>query len=1003
MRTIGHACKSLLSFVLLSILTLAPLGRVSAASSDSLYTFDFANATGIIANSAASNSTANLTLLGPWTSDATGTTFTGNLTDTQTSSYAKPTSGPTISIPVTQTVGAAAIFMYPGGCNSDSQNISQIGFFASGASQVKLQLSKCANGITYPECRIAGALTPSNTTAVRGTTKLIAGRTYRNECVKSADSKGKATVTMRTTLIDTTTGNTTVTNTASIPATGNISSTQYVSAGNKYPLVAQSNNTDQFTGKIAKLSYCKGVDVLTAQTCLTSEVPLPAIIPPAPAPVAKVAPASVSTQAVTALAAAPVDEVKYSYGNTPDEIVFDWRGSETKIYYGLDSSYGSEATATPSAITPTDIAGPFMEVRITGLQPGAKYHYKIGLDGQDYVFSAAPSNTDSFKAVALGDTIASSCRTYQAQSNLQIAGINPDFVIHSGDMAIANECGNSATHQYYLDIQNTFSRQAAFMPVWGNHEYGSPTADSPSGTVRDSLANYKGRSAVAHPQTVPNDTTKQTSHPGCSNTGGTTNTCMGEDWGWFRAGRVVFISVPEVWPNAITDWRTKAGAIMETAQNDPTVDFIVTYGHRPVLSSTTYTAPTGYDAAFTQLGDLYSPTARADGKYVLNMTGHRHNMEAFDSYHGVTQVVNGGGGQGLINFGTILASSSFHMKHLGISTIAYDANSRQLTYQIACGQSTSGETTTCSPNTVMYTKTFTSTNVPPVPTPAQLHLSLDDGATSRQPGETFTYSIALENSGDQSAAASTLNSVLPANLTLINAAGATVDGQNLSWAVPDLAGHSSATFALTVVLNPAAVASDQVLVSAAMTVTDTACDTGAQCTAQDLNSVYVAPPIPVFTEYVTNPGVETNLTGWTGKYNGSTAVTVTRSTEAAHSGVASIKVLGLSGASNLNSGFNDSPYVVPTVTLGKTYTGTVWVKPAVSGQQIVLRLREWNGSTIVTDNKNTYTTVGTGWQQVTTTITPVQSGTRLAFVVYGNDIDAGEYFYADDLSLTTPN
>src|SRR6185437_16646021 len=71
-----------------------------------------------------------------------------------------------------------------------------------------------------------------------------------------------------------------------------------------------------------------------------------------------------------------VDEIHYSYGNTSDSVVFDWHGSEQNIYYGLDTSYGQTATATNSAVTPVDSAGPFQEVQLTGLTPSTTYHYK---------------------------------------------------------------------------------------------------------------------------------------------------------------------------------------------------------------------------------------------------------------------------------------------------------------------------------------------------------------------------------------------------------------------------------------------------------------------------------------------------------------------------------------------------------------------------------------------------------------------------------------------------
>jgi hypothetical protein len=184
---------------------------------------------------------------------------------------------------------------------------------------------------------------------------------------------------------------------------------------------------------------------------------------------------------------------------------------------------------------------------------------------------------------------------------------------------------------------------------------------------------------------------------------------MGEDWGWFRTGRVLFVSFPEPWYNAINDWRTKADALMAQAQADETVDFVVAYGHRPIISSTDYVPPAGWEAAFADLASKYSPSlTNPTGKFVLDMTGHRHNMEVFDNWNNLAQVVNGGGGQGLINFqATPLAGSVFQAKHLGFSKLSYNASAHTLTLSMICGPQHPGETTTCTQGQVLYSKVFT--------------------------------------------------------------------------------------------------------------------------------------------------------------------------------------------------------------------------------------------------------------------------------------------------------
>jgi len=98
------------------------------------------------------------------------------------------------------------------------------------------------------------------------------------------------------------------------------------------------------------------------------------------------------------------------------------------------------------------------------------------------------------------------------------------------------------------------------MPAWGNHEW-EPT---------DDLRNYKGRFDLPNPQTSP---------------GSPAISCCGEDWYWFDYGNVRFIAYPEPWPGAWADWLPRARALMDSAQADPKITFIVTFGHRPAYSS----------------------------------------------------------------------------------------------------------------------------------------------------------------------------------------------------------------------------------------------------------------------------------------------------------------------------------------------------------------------------------------------------------------------------------
>ncbi len=363
------------------------------------------------------------------------------------------------------------------------------------------------------------------------------------------------------------------------------------------------------------------------------------------------------------------DEIHASFGDSNTEMWLYWHGPDAQVNYGQTAGYSDRAQGVAPTIQPVDSAGPFWRAKLTSLTPGSTYHYQIGAGGADHTFQTAP--TGDFVWNDIGDTGTTyynpsspqGCnKPWMADVWQQIAGEHPAFITHGGDISYANDCGVPNVHQFWNDI-SSLSTQAALQFTWGNHEYGPATSTAPAGTPADSMANYKGRFMSPNPQTVPVDTPSRTTSPGCPSAIGT-NGCLGDDWGYFTAGHVLFISQPEPWTTAYADWKTKADALMASAENDPNVYFIVTYGHRPTYSSqTTNAGNADLQAAVNALGDTYSPTARPDGKYVLNIGHHVHSGEAFAPTHGVVNVVNGGGGSEQISGLTATTGSLWRTTH----------------------------------------------------------------------------------------------------------------------------------------------------------------------------------------------------------------------------------------------------------------------------------------------------------------------------------------------------
>jgi Calcineurin-like phosphoesterase len=368
--------------------------------------------------------------------------------------------------------------------------------------------------------------------------------------------------------------------------------------------------------------------------------------------------------------AAAADEIHYTFTG-PTSVAVDWRGSARTIRYGRTRRYGKVARAHAAVPTPYSSAGPFWEVRIGGLRRGAVYHYSIA-GGADNTFSTPPKGPFRFDVEAdVGD---SQTDSQVLATQKQIAADKPAFVIVAGDLTYANDDGQRAADQHFNDVQ-AWSRRAAYMPAWGNHEWDS------SG---DDLRNYKGRFAIPHAQASP---------------GAPAAGCCGEDWSWFDAGGVRFISYPEPYARATwLDWQSKADRLMNAAQADPQIHFIVTFGHRPAYSSGYHSGDSSLAAIMNSLGDKYS-------KYVLNLNGHSHDYERFAPIHHVVHITAAGGGAELEPWKAKDSRSVFRMLHL--EHVRVDVSATRIRIQALCGPATSHDDGTCRLGQPIDTYTIT--------------------------------------------------------------------------------------------------------------------------------------------------------------------------------------------------------------------------------------------------------------------------------------------------------
>jgi len=370
-------------------------------------------------------------------------------------------------------------------------------------------------------------------------------------------------------------------------------------------------------------------------------------------------------------AAGRAREVHYTFTG-PRSVAFDWVGGGSTIRYGRSRAYGATARAHAPRPLPFSSRGPFREARLGRLRPAATYHYSIG-GGRDHTFRTAPAAPFTFDAEAdIGDS-----GSFDAvlPTQRQIAADHPAFVLAPGDLTYGNDDGQSAVDRHFNDVM-TWSQTAAYMPAWGNHEWDESS---------DDLRNYKGRFAIPHPHGSP---------------GAPGKNCCGEDWGWFDAGGVRFVSYPEPYSDRTwQDWRTGANRIMAAAQADPRINFIVTFGHRPAYSTGYHPGDSTLASILNSLGDRYS-------KYVLNVNGHSHDYERFQPIHHVVHVTVGGGGADLEPWSSgpdpRTVFRAMHLEHLRVTVTA-----RQLQVQDVCGPSSSHDEMKCRAGQVIDSFTIT--------------------------------------------------------------------------------------------------------------------------------------------------------------------------------------------------------------------------------------------------------------------------------------------------------
>jgi hypothetical protein len=131
-------------------------------------------------------------------------------------------------------------------------------------------------------------------------------------------------------------------------------------------------------------------------------------------------------------------------------------------------------------------------------------------------------------------------------------------------------------------------------------------------------------------------------------------------------------------------------------------------------------------------------------------------------------------------------------------------------------------------------------------------------------------------------------------------------------------------------------------------------------------------------------------------------VAPTRVTTTPYAGVASVQVRNASSPVGAY-GLNVNPRPVAATQVGRTYSGSVWVKPVAAGVPMTLLLREVRANGTAPANGYTAVTLvptSTAWQRVQATYVGKEAGNSLTFSVYAT-LAATQWFRADAFALTS--
>lgn len=171
----------------------------------------------------------------------------------------------------------------------------------------------------------------------------------------------------------------------------------------------------------------------------------------------------------------PMVQVGNTNGKT--EMIIVWRTKEpgdSRVDYGkfprYDTSVYESTLVTHHAVT------------LRGLYPGTRYYYRVFTDDRvltEAFFYTNKSGSDPFSFAVFGDS--GSGNRHQRKVADKIEEMNPDLVLHTGDLIYYSGKNEKYPDQFYGPYKELISR-VPFFPSLGNHDYktdgGQPMLDN---------------------------------------------------------------------------------------------------------------------------------------------------------------------------------------------------------------------------------------------------------------------------------------------------------------------------------------------------------------------------------------------------------------------------------------------------------------------------------------------------------------------------------------------